>query len=226
MQNNVRVYPDTWEAQRMGRFTASEIYKLMTEPRTKAAKESGELSEGAKTYVEQKVAEMLTGHKNEFMSMATEHGKELEPEAAIKFAEYLNQDVTSMDWIYCGGDQPVFQPYGNNCGGSPDIIISNLDAIAEIKCPFESKNHIYHLLTTSETIAERLPEYYCQMQCNMLFCEKSKAYFVSYDPRFHDDKLQLKVIEVERNDDFLERVTFKIASALDYRDKLLKVLQL
>ena len=33
---------EQWLQARKGRFTSSQIYKLMTEPRTKAAREAGE----------------------------------------------------------------------------------------------------------------------------------------------------------------------------------------
>ena len=225
MKASNKVTEDSWEGKRLGRFTSSEIHKLMTEPRTKAAKEAGELSEGAKTYVEQKVAEYITQCRNDFSNMATEWGNEHEPEAALLFAQSIGMDVTSMDFVYCGGDQPEFIPYKSFSGGSPDIILPTLDAIAEIKCPFESKNHIKHLLLNSDTIAEELPEYYCQMQCNMLFAEKSKAYFISYDPRF-PEPLNLKVIAIERNDDFLAKVVYKLEAAMAYRSELLNKLAL
>jgi len=50
-----------WYAARLGVFTSSEIYRLMTKPKLK-----GEvLSDGAKTYILEKVAESLTGIREE-----------------------------------------------------------------------------------------------------------------------------------------------------------------
>ena len=50
-----------WFNARVGKFTSSEIYKLMTQPQTKAARENGELSETTKSYIMSKVAEEMTG---------------------------------------------------------------------------------------------------------------------------------------------------------------------
>ena len=70
-----------WEAQRIGKFTASEIHKLMGTPRKK-----GEvLSETAKSFVIEKAAEILTGQKRPVWGAALDWGVEHEQEAFIHF---------------------------------------------------------------------------------------------------------------------------------------------
>ena len=56
---------DEWDEVRRGRFTSSEMYKLLTPPKTKAAQEAGKLSETALTYINVKVAEVITGQKKQ-----------------------------------------------------------------------------------------------------------------------------------------------------------------
>ena len=68
-----------WEAKRMGKFTASEIHRLMGNPRKK-----GEvLSETAKSFVIEKAAEILTGQKRAVWGAALDWGVEHEQEALI-----------------------------------------------------------------------------------------------------------------------------------------------
>ena len=56
------IYPEgEWMKKRAGSFTSSQIGKLFTEPRSKEDKASGKLSETAKTYIMDKVSELLTG---------------------------------------------------------------------------------------------------------------------------------------------------------------------
>lgn len=50
-----------WSAERIGAFTGSTNGALMTEPRSKAAKEAGELSETAKTLIAEKATEIVKG---------------------------------------------------------------------------------------------------------------------------------------------------------------------
>ena len=48
---------EEWQKLRLGKFTSSEIYNLMTEPRAKKDKEAGEMSQTAKTYIKEKTTE-------------------------------------------------------------------------------------------------------------------------------------------------------------------------
>jgi len=64
-----------WDKMRLGRFTGSGISALMTNPKTKAAIESGELSETAKKYIYEKAMETVTGQSaNEATSRAIDWG--------------------------------------------------------------------------------------------------------------------------------------------------------
>ena len=59
-KNSLQNNPD-WYQDRLFHFTSSELYKLLSEPREKAKKEAGELSESAKTYVYDKISEYIIG---------------------------------------------------------------------------------------------------------------------------------------------------------------------
>ncbi len=75
--NNTEQYSAEWFAKRLGKFTSSTIYQLMVQPKEKVKQEAGELSQTAKDYVIQKVAERLTGVRREFSNDATAYGVQM-----------------------------------------------------------------------------------------------------------------------------------------------------
>src|SRR5690606_4108 len=182
IQYNVFEKEEDWKQFRAGMFTASEIHRLMTEPK----KKDEVLSVGAKTYVMERVAEMLAPVEPNYYNSAMEHGNETEPQAALKIAERLGKTVDDDDFIYTYvGDWIFFHDDEFDLGGTPDIIIKG-DMICEIKCPL-SKSHLeYMMLKTQEDIKSELPKYYAQMQLNMYLTNTEKCLFVSFDDRFYN----------------------------------------
>ncbi len=206
---------DMWDKARLGKFTASEMHRLMSSPKSKEAKESGELSEGAKTYVIEKVAEDKTGESIFFENMATRHGHEHEGAARDLFSKMTGLEI----------HQTGFCSYGENAGGSPDGIFSNetgeKDGIVEIKCPFNSANHFEHILIDSqEYFKANFKEYYWQMQANMMFTGTHKGWFISYDPRVEKD-LQLFTILIQSDVQDMNLIDKKIAAAVKYKNEIL-----
>lgn len=195
-----------WYSERLGKFTSSEIHKLMKEPRSKTA----ELSDTARTYILDKVAEVITGESPQVNSWAMEWGIDNEPLAKKWFVK-----LTGFDLKECG-----FHGYGEHAGGSPDGIV-NGNAILEIKCPAVSTNHVKHLLIdTPAYMKDNFPEYYYQMQANMLFCNKDKGYFVSFDPRVQSD-IGFFLFELPYNAEDGAAIIAKVETAIEYKKKYL-----
>jgi hypothetical protein len=72
----------------------SSVGLLMTEPKSKAAKDAGELSEGAKTYLNTLAKEHVYGYKNEIDVKVLRKGKECEDESIsmlnrVFFTDYV-----------------------------------------------------------------------------------------------------------------------------------------
>jgi len=139
---------DAWRDVRAGRFTASEIFKLMGDPRSKEARAAGEWSETATTYILTKVAEELTGQVHQASNaFPLVYGTDMEPQAK----EYFTT-VTGKEIKFAG-----FKLFTDHSGGSPDGYVDD-DAILEIKCPFNSANQINYLRLKTETVqANRFP---------------------------------------------------------------------
>lgn len=204
-----------WRDVRCGRFTASEFWKLMGEPRSKADKEAGNFSQTALTYIHTKVAEELTGQVHESSpAYPLVWGEEQEPNAKVLFEETTGNKV-----IPC-----TFQPFTDHSGGSPDGFVLDTH-ILEIKCPYNSSNQIdYLFVKTIWDILEMWPEYFWQVQMNMVFAKRSRGYFVTYDPRFKEQKHRMKHIEFEALPEYQEQGLKKLDKAIAKKLEILKSL--
>jgi hypothetical protein len=204
---------EEWHKVRSGRFTPSELHRLMTEPRTN----SEIISEGAKTYIKEKVAETLTiDISNEKMfrgNEATEWGNSYENEAIQVFSEFINQPIIPSGFII----------YDENFGGTPDGVCEDGTFGIEIKCPFNIAIHLDNLLLDSNSFKKYRKEYYWQIQGYSLLTGINDWYFVSYDPR--QIKYTLKVLPIKRNEDDIQLIKEKLGLAIEYKQQLINNLK-
>lgn len=204
-----------WDRIRVGRFTASEIWKLITEPRTVEAKKEGRLSETAMTYVNEKVAEVLTGMpKSTGYAFPIVWGVEHEDEAADFFSNATGFELEKVG----------FFPYTDHAGGSPDRLVGD-NAIVEIKCPYDPAKQIdYLMLTDMWDLKRENKEYYWQCQANLLFTERTICHFVTYDPRMILDKHKMKHIEITPVEKDQQLIIDKITIAVKEKLQLLNLI--
>lgn len=211
--SNERQRTEQWHDDRLGKFSASQIYRLMTEPKLKKDKYEGKLSDGAITYVYESVAESLTGirAKEEFTSKFTEWGIENEPIAKKVYETVFNVTVTDTGHI----------PYGEHAGGSPDGLVGE-DGLIEIKCPYTITSHLEHYLKE----LSKKPEYYWQCLMYMLITKRQWIDFVSWHPSY-EPKLQLvkKRILLETVKDDLAKLEAKLNKAIELKTQILKQLK-
>lgn len=206
---------DEWDRVRVGRFTASEIWKLMVEPKEKIHKEAGKLSETALGYVSEKVAEVMTGRcKEQGYAFPLVWGKEKEPEAREAF--------TGLGFA-C--EVVGFFPFTDHAGGSPDGLVDD-NAILEIKCPWDSGTQVEYLQLTDQWDLKRFKrENYWQCQANMLFTNRELCHFVTFDPRMVNDKHKLFHLQIKKSEEDQQTIIAKIAKATEEKLSLLKTLE-
>jgi len=171
-----------WDKLRLGRFTGSGISALMTNPKTKAAIEAGELSETAKKYIYEKAMETVTGQSaNEATSRAIDWGNEWEEHALRQLQIALNSPEESTEL------KPSFKLFNDYFGCSPDAFMIHPEfgpVGCEIKCPWNSVNHyLYSQVETGEDLKRVNSDYYWQIMGNMLTFNLPAWVFASYDPR-------------------------------------------
>lgn len=213
---------EDWANFRAGYFTSSETSRLLSDPKLKSNKESGNLSDSAMTYIIERTAQVLAPREPEFYNSKMERGNELEPQAVVAFAENFGLNVNSDDFIYTSvGGFVFFWDDDYNAGGTPDIILNGHDAIVEIKCP-DSKQHLRYMLFKSvEDFIKTCPDYYNQIQQNIWLCNKQRGYFVSFDDRFYSTNHHMFVLEIPRNEAHIELLKSKLLKAKTVKDTIL-----
>jgi hypothetical protein len=226
-----------WKEDRLGKFTSSALNKIfkggrrdMTKAELEEEKKNGGkrktvdtlFGDGALSYIYAKIGETLTLETNEITTKAMEWGNEHEAGAVEMFAR-----VTGFDVVHFGKANPVFFPYAedpDHAGGSPDGEIESEDAVVEIKCPFESSNHarvLHQIKKGSFSLKEYDEEYYGQVQANMFFTGRKKAYFVSYDPRVLDIKYAVAYVLVERDEEYIAELKTRLDEAIKIKKQFL-----
>jgi hypothetical protein len=205
-----------WLKFREDIFTSSELVRLLAEP-TKSQKAAGELlSDGAMTYIFEKLCAQFNAPEPIYFSAEMQHGKDTEKFAAERLCKDFEYDTQSNDVIYTSEGGYVLFSDGK-LGGTPDLILPT--AIAEIKCP-KSSTHLKYKTYNEEKFKEKLPNYYAQCQSNMYLANRNKCIFMSYDYRFDRTDLQTHYIFIHRDDEFIEAMLKKVEIAFDYMNKL------
>lgn len=205
-----------WRDIRAGKFTASGNWQLMGEPRSNKAKEAGEWSDQAQTYINQKVAEELTGQVADSPTASSmEWGIDFEPVARKHFEAITGKEVFDAG----------FKVYNAHAGGSIDgDVDDDRSSIIEIKCPYNSGNHVeYMKLTKGIELQTEFPKIWWQIQSNLLFNDKAMCYFVSFDPRF-PEKQKMKIVEVFAHKEDQERLKLRIDKAIGSKKALIEKL--
>lgn len=227
---------DAWDAIRVGRFTSSEIYKLMecgkrpmTAEELKARPKSGKGSKTTQvpdpskmgaaglTYINQKVAEVLTGKpRPSAYAYPLVYGKEMEPEAVAFYENKFG--------VVC--EEVGFQVWTDHAGGSPDRLIGDKEGL-EVKCPFDSEKQIQYLMLTDHYDLKRMfPEYYWQCTSLLLFTGREAWNFATFDPRMILDKHKMARIRIEAKDveEDMDAVNTAIEAAVKEKLQLINLL--
>lgn len=191
-----------WLNMRMGRFTASEIHRLMSDNK----------STGFKTYVREKVQELATGDRYTYTNQAMEDGKA---------NEYLatNQYMETNDCIVL---TKSFMMRGEHVGASADGANMLGKRILEAKCP-KFKTHLKYLELDPKNFKKECKEYYWQIQTNLWAFGFNAADFVTYyPPHWLDIPLTpYRQFEVLANDKDINLLEERLQLAIEYKLELL-----
>ena len=211
MENKAEQRSKEWFEVRRGRLTASKFDTIVKLPRAKKDIEAGVLTDGQMTYLYEILSSILV-KRDGFSNEATERGTELEAEAIKVFEKKQGVKVDSVGFVtYEEGDLAGY------VGGSPDGLVGD-DKIIEVKCPFNPVHHIKTCYT-----GQVPSQYVAQVQGNMMCTGRKMCYFISYDPRFADYGLEMKVIEIPRDEEYIKmlqnglRRVLKVYEELTYK---------
>jgi len=178
---------DEWIYSRLGIPSASMYGKIITT--------QGKWSTQADTYINQLVAEKLTGEQTPFYQ--NEHmarGTELEPDAR-KMYEFI-KDVEVQEVGFCLHDTL-------EAGASPDGLIGE-DGGLEIKCPAPA-THVEYLR------GGKLPSKYKQQVMGCLWITGREWWdFMSYHP-----SMKPLIVRVERDEDYIAELEACVSKAVE-----------
>lgn len=183
---------DEWFTARLGKVTASSLYKVLARTKTGYGADRG-------NYLTQLVLERLTNAKAEgYTNAAMQWGIEQEPFARAAYEAAKGVLVEEVGFVP--------HPTIPMAGASPDGLVG-ADGMVEIKCP-DSKTALECWL--SDNPVEN--RYFAQMQWQMRCADRAWCDYVVFDPRM-PAKAQLFIIRVARDDDWIaatekEVVTF------------------
>lgn len=187
-----------WFEARKGRFTGSEINKLMG---VKALGKTGE------SYAFKKAYETVFGidQDKNVVTWEMQRGIDLEPVAFAKFKE-----IKELEFIEV--EETSFFAKGDNIGASPDGLVGK-DAILEIKCPGHEK--FFNLVAFGESVIDK--SYIDQMQCEMYCTNSKQAHFFNYiiykgEPMWHE-------IIIQRDEAIIEKMLNRVDEAVVLRDE-------
>jgi hypothetical protein len=181
--------------QRVAKFCCSSIHKLM------GAKGIGKTGE---TYIYEVAAEIMTGQpvKEEFSSAATQWGNDNEFLAKKYF-----ETATCLRISECNTKD------NGLITGTPDGFIECENSGFEIKCPYNSGNHLKNLLLASPVdLLDLRPEYFWQIYGYFWIFGFEKFRFCSYDPRFKEEKRML-ILNIPKEQVYLEQLKKRVTEA-------------
>lgn len=195
---------DDWFKQRLGRFTASQISRLMG---IKGLGDTGE------TYAFEKACEIVFGRDDSWNveTWDMKRGTEQEELAFELFKKQKARDFIKVE-------KASFFPLGKDSGASPDGLVRN-DAILEIKCPRPDK--FFKIIKNGIDAIDKA--WLDQMQLAMKCTNSKRAHFYIY-LIWNERELFHEVIidyDKERVDLILER----IKEAVKLRDQFVKELK-
>ena len=202
-----------WYLARKGMITASEIVNILTKGRGK----DEVFGKTALSYLNEKLAERF-----------------MDAEQFIFYSEDVKRSTPAMRWgneyedtareVYemASGNTVMDEPFqklkgfDDYVGGSPDGRLSTMDGIIEIKCPYNPAVHLEHLnWKTPEDLLTGNPQYYAQVQANMLITGTEYCDFISYSPLYRN-KMDLSILKVQKDEEYLKNLLERITLAVEY----------
>ena len=185
--NNHTQGSDEWLQSRLGKPTASNFGKLITP--------TGKGSTSAEAYINELIAQRITGELPEFYTnSAMERGNELEPAAKDLYEFTTGFEVVEVG--LCLHDE--FE-----CGASPDGLIDD-DGGIEIKCPLPH-THVAYLRDGNMPL-----KYVPQIQGCLWITQREWWDFMSYHPSMED-----LVVRVYRYEAYIKKLADAVIRAVE-----------
>jgi hypothetical protein len=203
---------DAWLMERCGYITGSRFKDILTEPRSKTAKENHQLSDKAHSYLIETIAARLTRQIPVISSAPLEWGNEHESNALTRYEELTKYTVNPAGFL-------KLPKYPDDIGGTPDGLIAE-DGLIEIKCPYNSVNHL-KTIDENKVPAAHMP----QIQGYLWLTGRKWCDFVSYDPRIPKAyRCDIFIQRVQRDEDYIAHLEKKVVHFMRFLHLKMKVI--
>lgn len=207
---------EQWLRKKLGKFSGSRVGDLM-----KGSRCGKRFGKTAARYIQDVAAEILTGQQARDLSgiQAIEWGRQYEHDAVKEYKKRTGANVHEY-----GAWDPQFFLFNDYSGVSPDAEDLSEDVRLEVKCPFNSTNHLLALMAQQEGegnawLKKYNKMYYAQLQFNLMtemrgkYCERAR--FVSYDPRMRNPEHRLAIIEILPDGKFQQELYDRLETATE-----------
>jgi len=203
------------------KIRASQLGKLMTQPKTKKAKEAGELSETAKSYLDELAIEKFYKRRKVVRTDELRKGIECEERAITMLQEYVGTGLFKNEEQY---ENDYFT-------GTPDLVST---VVYDTKVPFDIFN--FHKAEPPVLETGKKTDYYWQLQAYMDLTGVDRAclaYVLVNTPEkmVQDKKYRMQFqyadgeedLEYQEDVDYLERLHNYDDLELEHKVKLFPV---
>lgn len=212
---------DKWKLEKHGKFSASNIFKLMM-----PGKGGEAFSVGGLTYIEEVAQEAYTIYTDDenLETYDMRMGKIREPQAA-KYYQHLLKGVPNIE--YYGGSNPLFKHYCPDSGASPDCLVwkdsTSVSWGAEFKCP-KRGTHWDYLMKIKDDVDLKMAsaQYYGQCQMGMLAFDTDLWHWCSYNEYYTLAKDKMLIIEVKRDKTYIENLKIRLKMAVKKKWELIE----
>jgi len=187
-----------WLKMKLGVISASNA-KYLLGKRT---------ADGRATYMASLIAQVCTGVSPELSAKPLQWGKDNEQSARSAYEFEKDESVLTLPFIYA---------HDYRVGCSPDFLSVTTKSGGELKCPFNSENHIKFLC-----FDDVKKEYYAQVQFSLWVTGADFWAFGSYDPRMKKNQLATTIFEPDTAmfERFLEETSYFIAEMDEKLERL------
>jgi putative phage-type endonuclease len=196
--NDMEQRTDEWYAARLGKVTASSLYKVLAKTKTGYGADRA-------NYMTQLVLERVSQFKaDSYINAAMQWGIDQEPFARAAYEASRGVLVEEVAFL----PHPTIEM----AGASPDGLVST-DGMVEIKCP-EIKTTMESWLQSAVGEDYIESKYRAQMQWQMRCADRAWCDYVIFDSRM-PPKAQLLVTRVQRDDEWLKKTEQEVIKFLD-----------
>lgn len=215
------------------KIRCSQIHNIMSEPKLKAAKDAGELSETAKTYCELWLKEKIYDKRKEISSKYFDKGNQCEQAGIERYNDFFNEFYTKNETTF----ENEFM------SGTPDIV--GITEIVDIKNSYdfttfplfdtvlENKSYEYQLQGYMELtklkkaklcyVLENLPDELIERELNRFGLEFTKQNASNYTYENVSNAFRIKVFETNYNADIIAKVKLQVEKCQNYINQLIEI---